>query len=440
MKHYSLIILVGLFFCVISSPANASVFTGDIDCSWSNEDNWQTLNPTPPPDYLPGLPGPGDGVSVSNTTICLDTPYMVEISSFNAYGHVNFWVETPRNPCLKMSSLSNHGHLNINSYKNREIFITSKVINHIGATLEIIHWFRFSDLPLIQNEGEIAIMFSGMLECEETDLDNSGHVYLNSNNIFKVNNVNNTNTIGCSGGRLDAEGAIANSGTIEGWGMVEASTGDFLNGPGGSVNVYFGTLRMVAPGFINQGSILNYPNSDIQIAMTGAQSMVNQNLITINAGGGMFVHGDITNLSTGTASNPSPTIQLKGGHLAANTIYQQSGATLSGFGSITANIDIADSGRADFTGPTNVIGDLTVGANAFLYIKDGQTLITGQTTNNGTIYVIGGTVVFQGGLTGSGNVVYQSSASSNAADFDHNNAVDGKDLSIFVNEFGWQAN
>ena len=71
---------------------------------------------------------------------------------------------------------------------------------------------------------------------------------------------------------------------------------------------------------------------------------------------------------------------------------------------ISGNATIDPNGLIELTGPTNIVGDVTVEHNAVLAISNGQTLIVGHTTNNGKIRVVNGDVVFQGAYSGNGVV------------------------------------
>ncbi|GAH31569.1 unnamed protein product, partial [marine sediment metagenome] len=93
----------------------------------------------------------------------------------------------------------------------------------------------------------------------------------------------------------------------------------------------------------------------------------------------------------------------------------------------------------EITGPTNIVGDVTVEAGATLEIRDGQTLITGQTVNNGTIKLIGGTVIFQGGYSGGGTMPVTAGTDRNHFDVNSDGIEDFKDFASFAESWLWQA-
>ena len=164
-----------------------------------------------------------------------------------------------------------------------------------------------------------------------------------------------------------------------------------------------------------------------------AQDPNNLGTITANAGGGVAFDNDLTNM-------PGGTIQLLGGSFAANNIIQKAGATFQGFGSIAGNIiEIEDNGLIELTGPTNIIGNMVIGANATLEISDGTTLVTGHTTNNGTIHMKGGRLIPQGGLTNNGNVIWEPGLYNNIADFNLDGQVNLADMAELSKTWLWQS-
>jgi hypothetical protein len=159
----------------------------------------------------------------------------------------------------------------------------------------------------------------------------------------------------------------------------------------------------------------------------------NQGTIEVNADGAVvFDCNNLNNKSTGI-------IKLLGGNLAAKTITQAADANFAGFGGITGNVVIEPNGLIKLTGPTNIVGSVTIQTGATLQISDGQTLITGQTTNNGTIRLIGGTVIFQGGYSGSGNITHEAGTYRSHFDINSDGIEDFKDFATFADNWLWQA-
>ena len=125
---------------------------------------------------------------------------------------------------------------------------------------------------------------------------------------------------------------------------------------------------------------------------------------------------------------------------AALSITQSSGATFSGAGTITGNnLTIESGAELKLAGPTNIYGDVEIGTGATLEISDGTTLVTGHTTNNGTIHMKGGRIIPQGGFTNNGNVIWEPGLYNNVADFNLDGQVNFNDFAYFVDTWLWQA-
>ena len=183
------------------------------------------------------------------------------------------------------------------------------------------------------------------------------------------------------------------TGFILGCGSIRSDT---LTMNKGIIYAVGGALGMPSNGsIINAGILGNKPLATLNVS--SPEDVNNQGTIEVNAGGGVAFDCNMVN-------EPNAVIKLLGGTIAAKTITQSAGAIFEGFGGITSNVMINPNGLIELTGPTNIVGDVTVEHNAVLEISDGQTLIVGHTTNNGEIRVVNGKVVFQGGYSGSGIV------------------------------------
>jgi hypothetical protein len=122
------------------------------------------------------------------------------------------------------------------------------------------------------------------------------------------------------------------------------------------------------------------------------------------------------------------------------------GATFEGFGGITGDVVLVGSIEGDaggfirLTGPTNIVGDVTIASGAELEISDGQTLIAGHTTCDGTIRLIGGTVVFQGGCDCDGcDITHDAGADRNHFDVNGDGIVNFLDYAYFADQWLWRA-
>jgi hypothetical protein len=134
------------------------------------------------------------------------------------------------------------------------------------------------------------------------------------------------------------------------------------------------------------------------------------------------------------------TIELLGGTLSAGHITQTADANLTGFGSILGDIDIETGGSVSLRGATNIIGDVNIPATAELQISDGQTLITGFTSCEGTIKLNGGTVIFQGGSDCENcDIINTPGDDRSVLDFNKDGTQDIQDFAIFADNWLWKA-
>ncbi len=189
----------------------------------------------------------------------------------------------------------------------------------------------------------------------------------------------------------------------------------------------------------NTGTIGNTTLTSLNVMHIGVlmnvgvpSDMNNFGTIEVNAGGGVTFDCNLVN-------EPNGVIKLLGGTLAATTITQFADANFSGFGTITGDVVIEPNGLIQLTGPTNIVGDMQIGTGATLEISDGTTLITGYTTNNGTIHMKGGRIIPQGGFTNNGNIIWEPGTYNNIADFNLDGQVNFKDFADFAKVWLWEA-
>jgi hypothetical protein len=243
-------------------------------------------------------------------------------------------------------------------------------------------------------------------------------------------NLHNSGEIKLNGVVFTVEDALYNEsdGVITGYGKVEAPP--FCNK--GSLYASGGPLAIVIDEgtLLNTGVLSNMPVASLNIITMG--DVNNTGIIQVNAGGGVAFDCNLVN-------EPNGIIKLLGGTLAATSITQSADANFTGFGSITGDVIIDHDGIIKLTGPTNIVGSVTINAGATLEIRDGQTLITGHTTCDGTIYMKGGYVIPQGGLSGDCNIIWEPGLYTNVADFNLDGQVNLKDFAYLANTWLWQS-
>jgi hypothetical protein len=248
----------------------------------------------------------------------------------------------------------------------------------------------------------------------------------------EVGTLHNTGQINIYGGACEAyDGILDNNdtGLINGFGVIYAEQ---LLRNKGQIYAYGGSLAIACDGpLTNTGVLGNKPLSSLHIKP--AEDVNNFRTIEVHAGGGVAFDCNLIN-------EPNATISLLGGTLAATSITQAADANFIGFGGITGDILIDPNGIIELTGPTNIVGDVNIPAGATLEISDGQTLIIGHTTCDGTIHLIGGTVVFQGGCDCEDcNIINEAGIDRNHFDLNADGIEDFKDFAYFAETWLWQA-
>lgn len=218
-----------------------------------------------------------------------------------------------------------------------------------------------------------------------------------------------------------------NSGGIEGSGTIWSD--DIIQNKG-RICAFAGSLLLYSEGHvINTGTLAN--NASASLHIMPSEDVNNQGTIEVNAGGGVTFDCNLVNESAST-------IKLFGGTLAAQTITQSADATFKGQGDITGNLVIETEGLIQLTGPANIFGNVQIDPNATLEISDGTTLITGQTSCNGTIHMKGGRIIPQGGLFGDCNIIWEPGIYTNIADFNLDGLVNLQDFAVLADTWLWK--
>jgi hypothetical protein len=315
---------------------------------------------------------------------------------------------------MEMESDNGYINGNVTNFSGAELclmdlWVTGNVYNFAGGMIEIE---RIVDMVgVMENAGSIEIISAGELIVDNT-FNNMGQIQMN-------------------GGLCESEDIFHNdvNGVIKGFGVLFAE--QVLHNEG-AIYAYGGSLSIGSDvGLINEGVLGNYPLSSLHIRPT--VDVINNDTINVNAGGGVAFDCNLVN-------EPNGVIELPGGTLAAISITQTTDANFAGFGLITGDILIESGAKIELTGPTNIVGDVNIPAGATLEISDGQTLITGHTTCDGTIHLIGGTVVFQGGCDCEDcNIINEAGIDRNHFDLNADGIEDFKDFAYFAETWLWQA-
>jgi len=351
-----------------AAQINSSWIAGDPN-AWGNPDNWD-------PPIVP------DNSAYQTFAVTISTVERTRvefnhdrtIDQLDTYGDVDLEIGVNSLSLLRPNGLTNHGKLGI-SGRGVEHRIDGNITNSSGAHIFITQQVEFHGQ--FNNNGDVFARPGSHLLVYDGSLINSGN-FLIYNGLLVAQDYDLENS---------------DSGVIQGCGVIHS---DLPIRNQGAIYAYGGSLAVSSEGpLLNTGVLANYPLSSLHIKP--ATDVNNLGNIEVNAGGGVAFDCKLVN-------EPDAAIKLLGGTLAAATITQSANATFEGFGGITGDIVIYPNGIIKLTGPTNIVGSVTIEHNAVLEISDGQTLITGHTTNNGDIRVVNGDIIFQGGYSGSGVV------------------------------------
>jgi hypothetical protein len=399
--------------------------------SWSDANNWEP-NIVPDNNVSNTFIVTIDSNSFSVDEIEVDLQQRRDINSLDCYGSVRLESGMWYLPDLNISSgLTNHGNLalgvdirgDVTNTAGTELEIWGhlniygNLFNQTGATI----WFSHIDIDIedggiIENDGLI-ICYAGGGPGEMPLFENRGTIQLVGGSCSAENIFDNTSTGGIRG-----YGIITGHQLIQNKGIIHASSGGLLLVTEGSIT-NTGILKNDAGAMLH---VINFPGT------SPLENVNNHGTIEVNADGSVVFDCNLFN-------EPNGIIKLFGGTLAANTITQSTDANFAGFGGITGNVVIENNGLIKLNGPTNIIGDVNITDNSTLEISDGTTLVTGQTNCNGTIYMKGGYIIPQEGLSGNCNVIWEPGLYTNVADFNLDGQVNFKDFTYFANSWLWQS-
>jgi hypothetical protein len=158
----------------------------------------------------------------------------------------------------------------------------------------------------------------------------------------------------------------------------------------GAIQADAGNLVLRGANLTNSGTLGNNPGASLFVK---AATLTNTGNVGVSAGGAVVFDQPLT-IPAGK------TLTLAGGTLGTPRLANAAGGDVSGFGQVAGDFDSL--AATTFNGPTQIVGNFTNRAGATLTVRNDQTLITGQTVNNGTITTVNGKVIFDGGLSGGG--------------------------------------
>jgi hypothetical protein len=192
---------------------------------------------------------------------------------------------------------------------------------------------------------------------------------------------------------LSVSGVITNpyGAPIEGTGTIQILSAARFRGLGivDPTVVNSGTLTASTGNLILRGPVTNAGTLEVEpfAGLFITQPLSNTGDIRIGASGALSV-------SSALSVNPGRSVVISGGLLSA-TNFTNFGS-FSGFGQISGGV--VNFGSMTFVGPSQIIGNLTNTTNGRIMVRNDRVLVTGMGTNNGSITVANGTIIFDGGL------------------------------------------
>jgi hypothetical protein len=346
------------------------------------------------------------------------------VGNIASYGELNIEAEAEVE-----GNITNYGDMEI----SEGVEISGNITNLSGARILVEDSHIDGNF---YNDSNATLRIDHEFDVHEGGLENAGLIIVESGaNLWAEQYFDNTGHIQLMGGKLgglpsmSVQGVIDNKspGEIVGFGVIEAKKSIQNKG---TILASSGSLLLYSEGGVtNTGLLGNKPLALLHVE--SAEAVNNTGTIEVNAGGGVSFNCNLTN-------QPDATVKLLVGTLAAQTITQLAGPTFEGFGGITADVVIDPNGIIRLTGPTNIVGNVTIENNAVLEVSDGSTLITGQTTCNGIIHMKGGRIIPQGGLSGDCSIIWEAGTYANIADFNLDGTVDFKDFTVFADTWLWQ--
>ena len=349
---------------------------------------------------------------------------LIEPGGLTNYGEFQLWIYAAHWSRV-VGNITNHGEMEL---RGNVGYIKGNVTNLSGAELFLMDLWVTGNLD---NSAGGMIMIESVVDVGGT-VENAGSIeVIPAGELLVDNTLHNMGQIQMYGGFCGGEGLFHNdvNGVIKGFGVLYA---EGLLQNQGQIIASGGSLTVISEGSVtNTGTLANKALSTLHIQP--GDDVNNQGTIEVNTGGGVAFDSNLVNQANGI-------IKLPGGTLAATTITQTADASFAGFGSIAGDVAIAPNGTTRLTGPTNIVGDVNIPAGAALEISDGQTLITGHTVCDGTIHLIGGTVIFQGGCDCDDcNIINDAGTDRNHFDLNADGIADFKDLAYFAQSWLWQA-
>lgn len=377
-----------------------SQWIGGAEGRWDAPENW---TPVVVPDnndllqFIVVIPG-GDGPCA----ISLARDYRV--NAMICHGQVAVRSQHERHKLVFdiPAGLTNQGSLELD-----DLSIVGNVANVADANLT----FGTKGVALagnLSNAKDALVQVNGIVELAGATVTNDGEIIVQNLGTLRVkqtapeSTVVNAGVLRFRGGTCAGFHTIVNApkATMVGTGFLWARTSVVNRG---TIMAFVGNLLVDSYGtIVNEGTMANLPGSTLNL-YTKESDFTNTGRIVVQQGGAVV----FTSLPAKTCliNGPNGVISLKGGTVSASRISQSAQADFSGFGGITADVAIDPSAALRLTGTTNLVGNLTIPQKGELAVNDGTVLVSGQTACDGTIRIVNGKFIPQGGFSGGGSIL-----------------------------------
>ena len=367
--------------CQLQADIIHSTWVGSAGGSWYDENNWS------PPIVPNNTVWDRFEVSIDSydyrVSIGIGDSPPISIDKLECRGDITLYGPWyPVKLTLEKEGLINYGELDV-----LRIDITGILTNKGGAVLNLDEFFSAHGNLYNEPNAELQVVYRN-IEIVDANIVNNGLIRAVSNGALEADiDFGNSGRIELFDGGISGDTFDNNdTGVVEGFGFVNTER---LTLNKGIVYALGGALVVRSGGSImNNGILGNKPLATLNI--WSIADVNNFGTIEVNAGGGVAYYFNLVN-------EPNAVITLLNGTLAAKTITQKVGAIFKGFGGITGDIIIEPNAIVELTGPTNIVGNMTIGEGAILDISNGIVLVTGDITcNNGIIQTTNGTFIVLG--------------------------------------------
>jgi hypothetical protein len=424
MKTQIMVVLFAVSCINAGIAATAYVWSGPDGGLWSQPGNWSPY----------GAPGtdPADTVQIAadpsiSTTIIADVSCTVQSITSSGKIVIRGTLDSTGSPENTLDGLlTNSGFLDIWNMK-----IKGQMVNQAGAVMKLR---EIRGSVQIENYGELRWYFVNVLDEASFITNYSKMLVIDPGVLDSYGSMINTGTVSISFSNLafEADATLINEGTIYGAGNLMMLDTPLSNS--GTIKSMFGDLVVISTGeTINDGTLYNEPGTLLFMTTQAVTPLINRGQIRTLSGGGVSLYpSHVSNESGGL-------IELKGGFLRALSIEAKPYSTIQGRGELISSLYIDQDATANFYRELTITNYLGIEPSAELTIEDGEMLVEGNISNEGTIRLKSSRLIPRGGLSGGGQIIWDISDYNTMTDYNFDGVVNMEDLATFAQTWLWQS-